>query len=112
MPAAERSSITSRNLFGQNGLMYGVWAAPLVVGDRPLLLIAWDAHDLSDELTAGYAAHLGALQEGSLTRNGSFIRHFLYRIGHGYRPVSGTQISGVGGPPAGGVPPAGERSPH
>jgi dolichol-phosphate mannosyltransferase len=83
MPARRRSEISSRNVFGQNGLMYGRWASSLDVGDRPLLLVAWDPHDISDELTAGYAAALDPPQEGTLTRDGTAIREFRYRIAHG-----------------------------
>jgi dolichol-phosphate mannosyltransferase len=74
---------SSRNLFGQNGLMYGRWAFSVAVGDRPLILVAWDPHDLSDELTAGYAAALDPPQQGTLHRNGTEIRRFTYRIAHG-----------------------------
>jgi dolichol-phosphate mannosyltransferase len=74
---------SSRNLFGQNGLMYGRWASSLAVGNRPLLLVAWDPHDLSDELTAPYVATLGPAKEGVLTRAGAEIRNFHYRIASG-----------------------------
>lgn len=81
LPASERGAITGRNLFGQNGLMYGRWASSLSVEDRPLLLVAWDPHDFSDELTGGYVAALGPVQERVLTRDGTRIREFSYRIG-------------------------------
>jgi dolichol-phosphate mannosyltransferase len=80
---------SSRNLFGQNGLMYGRWASSLAVGNRTLLLVAWDPHDLSDELTASYVATLDPPKEGVLTRAGTEIRNFHYRIARGLaaRPV-------------------------
>ncbi|MFL6605421.1 MAG: glycosyltransferase family 39 protein [Steroidobacteraceae bacterium] len=74
---------SSRNLFGQNGLMYGRWASSLAVGNRTLLLVAWDPHDVSDELTSGYVTTLGPLQEGVLTRGATEIRNFHYRIAQG-----------------------------
>jgi dolichol-phosphate mannosyltransferase len=74
---------SSRNLFGQSGLMYERWASSLAVGNRPLLLVAWDPHDLSDELTAPYAATLGPPKEGVLTRAGAEIRNFHYRTARG-----------------------------
>jgi dolichol-phosphate mannosyltransferase len=74
---------SSRNLFGQSGLMYERWASSLGVGNRTLLLVAWDPHDLSDELTAPYLATLGPPKEGVLRRAGTEIRNFHYRIGHG-----------------------------
>lgn len=74
---------SSRNLLGQEGLMYGRWASSLAVGDRTLLLVAWDPNDLSDELIAPYVATLGPLKEGQLTREGAEIRDFHYRIARG-----------------------------
>jgi dolichol-phosphate mannosyltransferase len=81
MPARQRSLITSRNLFGIEGLMYARWAKSLPTGDRTLLLVAWEPHDLSDEVTGHSAAALDLPQEGTLTRNGIVIRKFLYRTG-------------------------------
>jgi len=96
---------SSRNLFGQNGLMYGRWASSLVVGDRPLLLVAWDPHDLSDELTASYATALDAPKVGYVTRDGDVIREFHYRIAHGLRahPPSADVHPGGGVPAQGPV---------
>jgi dolichol-phosphate mannosyltransferase len=74
---------SSRNIFGQSGLMYERWASSLAVGNRPLLLVAWDPHDLSDELTAPYVATLGPPKEGVLTRAGAEIRNFHYRTARG-----------------------------
>lgn len=89
MPASARGAITSRNLFGQNGLMYDRWASSLNVADRPLILVAWDPHDLSDELTAGYVASLDTTRERTLTREGTVIRNVLYRTAQGWDPGSG-----------------------
>ena len=85
MPDHARSvaETSSRNLFGQNGLMYGRWASSLEVGDRTLLLVAWDPHDLSDELTAAYVATLDPPREGMLSRHGTLIRNFHFRIARG-----------------------------
>src|SRR5882724_2646400 len=74
---------SSRNLFGQGGLMYERWASSLAAGNRPLLLVAWDPHDLSDELTAPYVATLDPPKEGMLSRAGTEIRNFHYRIARG-----------------------------
>jgi dolichol-phosphate mannosyltransferase len=74
---------SSRNLFGENGLMYERWASSLAVDGRPLILVAWDPHDISDELIAGYATTLEPPKEGKLTRQGSVVRKFHYRVVHG-----------------------------
>ena len=80
---------SSRNLFGANGLMYGRWASSLHIGDRPLLLVAWDPDDISNEIVAPYAATVGPLKEGFLTRDGVRVRDFRYRIVKGYRNSQG-----------------------
>jgi dolichol-phosphate mannosyltransferase len=80
---------SSRNLFGAEGLMYGRWASSLVIGQRPLLLVAWDPHDIADEFTVPYATTVGPLKEGFLTRDGVGIRDFHYRVVTGYRGKQG-----------------------
>jgi dolichol-phosphate mannosyltransferase len=80
MPPHNRPLITSRNLFGEQGLMYERWASSLTVADRPLVLVAWDPHDLSDEITANQAT-LEPQRQGVLSRDGVVIRDFLYRTG-------------------------------
>lgn len=76
---------SSRNLFGQTGLMYGRWAASLEAGRRPLILVAWDPHDLSDEITEPFVQTLDSPKDGTLTRDGVAIRDFHYRIARGLR---------------------------
>jgi dolichol-phosphate mannosyltransferase len=76
---------SSRNLFGGEGLMYGRWASTLEIGDRPLLLVAWDPHDIADEFTVPYATTVGPMKTGFLSRDGVAIRDFHYRIAKGYR---------------------------
>jgi dolichol-phosphate mannosyltransferase len=80
---------SSRNLFGAEGLMYGRWAKNLEIGDRPLLLVAWDPHDIADEFTVPYATAVGPMQTGYLARDGVGIRDFHYRIAKGYRKPPG-----------------------
>jgi dolichol-phosphate mannosyltransferase len=84
---------SSRNLFGAEGLMYGRWARSLAVGDRPLLLVAWDLRDISDDLTAKYAASVDPPKEGFLTRDGVVIRDFHYRVAKGYRKSPQERLS-------------------
>jgi dolichol-phosphate mannosyltransferase len=80
---------SSRNLFGAEGLMYGRWAKTLEIGERPLLLVAWDPHDIADEITVPYATAVGPMQTGYLARDGVGIRDFHYRIAKGYRKSPG-----------------------
>lgn len=80
---------SSRNLFGAQGLMYGRWAKSLEIGDRPLLLVAWDPHDIADEFTVPYATSVGPMLTGYLARDGVEVRDFHYRIVKGYRKPPG-----------------------
>jgi len=81
---------SSRNLFGAQGLMYGRWEKDLGIGERPLLLVAWDPHDIADEFTVPYGAMVGPMETGYLARDGVPIRDFHYRILKGYRKPPGT----------------------
>src|SRR3569833_2225866 len=81
---------SSRNLFGAQCLMYGRCENNLVIGDRPLLLVAWDPHDIADEFTVPYAATVGPMQTGYLARDGVPIRDVRSRILKGYRKSPGT----------------------
>jgi len=81
---------SSRNLFGAQGLMYGRWEKDLGIGERPLLLVAWDPHDIADEFTVPYGATVGPMETGFLARDGVPIRDFHYRILKGYRKPPGT----------------------
>jgi dolichol-phosphate mannosyltransferase len=80
---------SSRNLFGAQGLMYGRWQENLDIGERPLLLVAWDPHDIADEFTVPYATSVGPIETGYLARDGVAIRDFHYRIVKGYRKPPG-----------------------
>lgn len=82
-PPATQQRVTSRNLFGQNGLMYGRWAQTMEFEGRPLVLVAWDVTDLSDALVSPYV-EAGPVREAYLQRDGVPIREFRYRIGRGW----------------------------
>jgi dolichol-phosphate mannosyltransferase len=84
---------SSRNLFGAEGLMYRRWAASLQIGERPLLLVAWDPHDIADEFTVPYAQSVGPMKQGFLSRDGIRIRDFHYRVVAGYRKSPQERLS-------------------
>jgi hypothetical protein len=60
------------------------------VDSRPLILVAWDAEDLSDDLIAPYA-EAGPLVEGYLHRDGIPIREFRYRIARRFHVPPGPE---------------------
>ena len=67
--------------------MYERWFSPSMAVGRTLVLVAWDAHDISDELTAAYVDSLGPVREGVLRRDGTVIRQYYYRLAYGFRSV-------------------------
>jgi dolichol-phosphate mannosyltransferase len=74
---------SSRNVFGEGGLMYERWFSPSSVGNRTVILVAWDPHDISDEPVKTHAAYLSAPQEGVVTRDGVVVTHYFYRFARG-----------------------------
>jgi dolichol-phosphate mannosyltransferase len=76
---------TSGHLFGQVGLMYERWFPIAGLAGRTLLLVAWNPQDLSAQEVTSAADRLDPIHEGTLTRGGRVIRHYYYRVAHGYR---------------------------
>jgi dolichol-phosphate mannosyltransferase len=79
------------HLFGGVGLMYERWFPAAQTSAANLLLVSWNARDLSDDRLAPFAERLGPLSSGTLLRNGRFIRAYYYRAGYAYRPPATTQ---------------------
>ncbi|HEY6484582.1 MAG TPA: glycosyltransferase family 39 protein [Steroidobacteraceae bacterium] len=76
---------TSRNLFAEEGLMYRLWFRPAQQEGRTLLLIGWSPQEIDDAHVHEQVAALGAVSEGTLSRYGTFVCHYYYRIATGYR---------------------------
>jgi dolichol-phosphate mannosyltransferase len=80
------SETTSGHLFGQVGLMYERWFPATRQSGRQLLLIAWNAAELSDRALKGRVERLDPIQQGLLTRDEHLIRPFYYRVAYGFMP--------------------------
>ena len=83
--AAAVARTSSAHLFDDMGLMYEQWFPVDRQTGRTLVLVAWDMEALSD---ARLAKHVGAMEpimEGAVMRNGILLRHYYYRVAHGYR---------------------------
>lgn len=74
----------SRNLFGLDALMYEQWFPPDREQGQTLLLVGWNPEDLSGPGIARRVARLGPLQQGTLLRDGTFVRHYYYRGAYGF----------------------------
>ena len=75
---------SSGHLFGQVGLMYERWFPQADEKGRTLLLVAWSPDELATPNVVSAVERWDPIQEGVLTRDGEIIRHYYYRVGHGY----------------------------
>ena len=82
------NAVTSRSswhLFDDTGLMYEQWFPPRLQAGRTLLLVAWDPADLAAPRLENRVEQLEPVHDGFLTRDGSVVRRFYYRVARGYR---------------------------
>lgn len=79
------SGTASRHLFGLDALMYEQWFPVKQQEGRTLLLVGWNAQDLSAPQIESHVARLDPVQEAELVRDGRFIRHYYFRVAYGYR---------------------------
>jgi dolichol-phosphate mannosyltransferase len=73
------------HLFGDNSLMYEWWFPKKLQEGRTLLLVSFDAADLTRSSVLRHVAHLGPVQSGIFRKNGKPIRPFYYCSAFGYR---------------------------
>jgi dolichol-phosphate mannosyltransferase len=76
---------SSWHLFDDMGLMYEQWFPLKLQAGRTLLLVAWDPADLAAPHLEKRVEQLEPIHDGVLTRDGSVVRRFYYRVAHGYR---------------------------
>jgi dolichol-phosphate mannosyltransferase len=79
---------SSWHLFDDMGLMYEQWFPPKLQTGRTLLLVAWDPGDLAASHLEKRVAQLEPIHDGVLTRDGTVIRRFYYRVAYGYQHES------------------------
>jgi len=72
------------HLFGNNSLMYEWWFPKKLQEGRTLLLVSFDAADLTRSPVLRHVAHLGPVQTGMFKKNGKPIRPFYYSYASGY----------------------------
>ncbi|MHB8476656.1 MAG: glycosyltransferase family 39 protein [Steroidobacteraceae bacterium] len=89
--AAERTAAelqtSSAHLFDGIGLMYERWTPRERQEGRNLLLIAWDARELSGKTIESHAERWGPVEEEILTRDGRVVRRYYHRLAYNYRSV-------------------------
>jgi dolichol-phosphate mannosyltransferase len=87
--AAERTTgelqTSSAHLFDGIGLMYERWTPRERQEGRNLLLIAWDAKELSGKTIESHAERWGPIEDEILTRDGQVVRRYYHRLAYNYR---------------------------
>jgi dolichol-phosphate mannosyltransferase len=78
------ASTSTSHLFDGVGLMYEQWFPARLQTNRTLLLVAWDAESLESARVRSRVSSMDAIHEGSLQRGGRWVRHYYYRVAHGY----------------------------
>jgi dolichol-phosphate mannosyltransferase len=79
------ATTSSAHLFDDMGLMYEQWFPVELQTGRTLLLVSWDPANLAATHLQNRVDGLEPVQEGVLTRDGSVVRRYYYRIAHNYR---------------------------
>ena len=76
--------VAGLDLFDRLGLMYGYWApAPEQVG-KPLIIVAFRESDLELKVIKDRTSGLGPIQRGVITRDGSVVRPYYFRLARAY----------------------------
>jgi dolichol-phosphate mannosyltransferase len=72
------------NLFGGSSLMYEWWFPNKAQDGRTLLLVSFDADDLTRSSVLRHVEHLGPVETGAFQKNGKMIRRYFYCYAVGY----------------------------
>ena len=85
---AGASNIRSQNMFGDEGVMYGLWFPSQLPIDLPIILVGRNSYDLEHDRD-GHALdkifnQLGPIQHKEIMRDGKLFRHVYYRVAQGY----------------------------
>lgn len=78
--AAPRVETGSRNLFGQNALMYNFWLPADRVHGRRILLVSFRPQDLVDARLAPWVEEVGPLEQKVVQKDGQNVSCFFYRL--------------------------------
>jgi dolichol-phosphate mannosyltransferase len=78
---------SSSHLFEGVGLMYAQWTPASLQEGRTLLLVAWDAADLTGKTIESHAERFGPVEDDVLMRGGRIVRHYYHRFAYNYRSM-------------------------
>jgi dolichol-phosphate mannosyltransferase len=82
---AELRNITSRNIFGKGGLMYGVWGASLPSERNVVVMYALKEGQISSADLPGWFERIEPVQKQVLWKHDAVAGQFFYRVGYGFR---------------------------
>lgn len=91
MGVDEMNLVGSRNIVGDEALMFRFWADPAQFVGKTIVLIAKDRGDLIDERVGPYFEKIGPIVELPLTTRGWSTKTYLYRVGYQYKGVGESQ---------------------
>ena len=82
------ANIRSQNMFGDEGVMYGLWFPSQLPLNQPIILVGRNPYDLEHDRN-GIALdkilfQLGPIQHKEIMRDGKLFRHVYYRVAQGY----------------------------
>jgi dolichol-phosphate mannosyltransferase len=89
--AASVRGTTSSQLFGNEGLMYGIWFPKQQQRGRTLLLVSLDRSSIDAPGIKSSVDAWEPVMSGGLQRNGAAIRPYYYRFARGYRDTPRTE---------------------
>jgi dolichol-phosphate mannosyltransferase len=79
------SDITSQNLFGQDGLMFGIWGSARPYEGRVAIMYGLKEESISDDNIAAWFDSIGPVERRIVQKNQTSAGRFFYRIGYGLR---------------------------
>ncbi|MCF3638958.1 glycosyltransferase family 39 protein [Rhizobium sp. TRM95111] len=79
------TDITSRNLFGRNGLMFGVWASDIPSERSAVILYGLKESSVSAGELEDWFENIGPVRTRVVRKNNAVAGRLFYRIGYGFR---------------------------
>jgi dolichol-phosphate mannosyltransferase len=84
--------ITSRNLFGDSGLMFEHWRSAQALSGRVVIMVGLKEDSLSGQGLANWFEEIGPIEQRTIYKGGTEAGRFFYRIGYGYRTHDGGRV--------------------
>ncbi|MBW9051213.1 glycosyltransferase family 39 protein [Rhizobium mesosinicum] len=79
------TDITSQNLFGQDGLMFGIWGSARPYEGRVAIMYGLKEESVAEDGIAAWFDSIGPVEARIVQKNQSDAGRFFYRIGYGLR---------------------------